>query len=135
VSTTAVQTLQTTSTVTDKTATQTFSPRRRVITLSAEGELGEAQLVQIGEELFRLAHRGHYCVVLDLSEVHHLDYRGVRPLLSRAVLFRQAGGDIKLCGLSAYLKAIFRAAGARDEFEYFESAEQARMSFVRSAIG
>jgi len=132
---TAVQTVTTVSVSSSTDKVQTALPRRRVITLCAEGELGEQQLVQIGEELFRLAHRGHYCVVLDLTDVSHLDYRGVRPLLSRAVLFRQAGGDIKLCGLSPYLRAIFRAAGARDDFEYFENAEKARLAFVRSAIG
>jgi anti-sigma B factor antagonist len=108
--------------------------RRRVITLSAEGELAEQSLVQLGEELYRLAHRGNFCVVLDLTEVSHLDYRGVRPLISRAELFRQSGGDIKLCGLSPYLTAIFRAAGARDAFHYFSNAEEARVAFARSAI-
>jgi anti-anti-sigma regulatory factor len=64
-----------------------------------------------------------------------LDYRGVRPLASRADLFRQAGGDIKLCGLSPYLRAIFRAAGARDAFEEFPSAEEAHVAFSPPAAG
>jgi anti-sigma B factor antagonist len=119
----------------EQTREQISTGRRRVITLSAEGELGARELIQIGEELYRLAHRGNYNVVLDFSEVTHLDYRGVRPLVSRTELFRQSGGDIKLCGLSPYLKAIFRAAGARDAFEDFATAEQARLAFSRPSVG
>src|SRR5690349_17844542 len=83
----------------------------RVETLLLEGELDEAALGQVSEELGRRLLRGVRQVVVDFSEVAHLDYRGVRPLSARAEGFRRAGGDIKLSGLSPYLAAIFRAAG------------------------
>jgi anti-anti-sigma regulatory factor len=71
-------------------------------------------------------------VVIDLSGVTHFDYRGVRPLMRRADVFRELGGDVRLAGLSAYLFAIFRSAGADNAFDYFATVEDAVASFNRS---
>ncbi len=107
----------------------------RVQTLFLEGELDQTQLASLEEELFRLAHRGRFQVVLECSSVTHLDYRGVRPLMTRAELFRRAGGDIKLAALSPYLQAIFRAAGAHQSFELYPSAHTAAMAFAQPKDG
>jgi anti-anti-sigma factor len=103
-----------------------------VETLMLEGELGEQELVQVCEELGRRLQRGVRQVVIDFSEVAHLDYRGVRPLMARGEGFRRAGGDIKLAGLSPYLAAIFRAAGAHDKFEMYPHMNDARTAFALS---
>ncbi|HSP79294.1 MAG TPA: STAS domain-containing protein [Myxococcaceae bacterium] len=102
----------------------------RVETLMLEGELMEKELAQVCEELARRMQRGLRNVVLDFSEVSHLDYRGVRPLRARTEVFRKAGGDIKLAGLSPYLAAIFRAAGAHDAFEFYPHMNDARAAFA-----
>ncbi|WP_044198548.1 STAS domain-containing protein [Hyalangium minutum] len=102
----------------------------RVETLMLEGELAEAELLQVCEELSRRLHRGVRQVVVDFAEVAHLDYRGVRPLMARAEGFRRAGGDVKLSGLSPYLAAIFRAAGAHDRFEMYPHMNDARAAFA-----
>ena len=102
----------------------------RVETLMLEGELGEKELGQVCEELSQRLHRGVRQVVVDFSEVAHLDYRGVKPLMARGEAFRRAGGDIKLSGLSPYLAAIFRAAGAHDMFEMYPHMNDARAAFA-----
>jgi anti-sigma B factor antagonist len=102
----------------------------RVETVLLEGELGERELSQVCEELARRLQRGVRQVVLDFSEVAHLDYRGVRPLMARAEAFRRAGGDLKLAALSPYLSAIFRAAGAHDRFEMYPHMNDARAAFA-----
>ena len=102
----------------------------RVETLLLEGELGEQELVQVCEELGRRLQRGVRQVVIDFGEVSHLNYRGVRPLMARAEGFRRAGGDVKLSGLSPYLAAIFRAAGAHDRFEMYPHMNDARAAFA-----
>ena len=61
-----------------------------VFTLMLEGELGVKELAEVGDELFRLMQRGVRQVVLDFSDVPHLDYRGVKPLLPRVDAFRRA---------------------------------------------
>jgi anti-anti-sigma factor len=102
----------------------------RVETLMLEGELLEKDLTRLCEELAGRMQRGLRNVVLDLGEVRHLDYRGVKPLVARAEAFRKAGGDIKLSGLSPYLAAILRAAGAHDAFELYPHMNDARAAFA-----
>ena len=102
----------------------------RVETLMLEGELLEKDLAQVCEELVRRMQRGLRNVVLDFSDVSHLDYRGVKPLVARAEAFRKAGGDVKLSGLSPYLSAIFRAAGAYNAFEFYPHMNDARAAFA-----
>jgi anti-anti-sigma factor len=103
---------------------------QRVETLMLEGELTSEDMAQVCEELARRMQRGLRHVVLDFSEVSHLDYRGVRPLMARTELVRRAGGDVKLSGLSPYLAAIFRAAGAHDAFESYPHMHDARAAFA-----
>lgn len=103
-----------------------------VAIVRCEGEMGEFEMAHIGEELFRLSHRGYQKVVLDLSAVEHVDYRGLSSLASRARLLRSAGGDLKLAGLSNYLAAIFRAAGMEEEFEMYRTSEEAKLAFAGS---
>ncbi|MBX5484769.1 MAG: STAS domain-containing protein [Myxococcaceae bacterium] len=106
------------------------SADQRVTTVVLEGELSLDDLRKVGEELFRLALKGHKNVVLDLSQVSHVDYRGLRPLAARAEMFRAAGGDVRIAGLSGYLMHIFRAAGTHDAFQFFAETENARQSFA-----
>ena len=104
-----------------------------VAVLRCEGEMGQMELAHLGEELFRLAHRGVNRVVVDLAGVDHVDYRGLKAMASRARLLRGAGGGIKLAGLTPYLAAIFRAAGVEDEFEMYRTAEEAKLAFASLA--
>lgn len=118
-------------TATDKKQGAAVSPLD-VAVIRCEGEMGEFELLHISEECLSLSGRGCSKVVLDLTAVDHVDYRGVRPLVTRARQLRKAGGDIKLAGLSAYLAAIFRAVGAEDEFELYRNAEEAKAAFVEA---
>ncbi|NVJ19795.1 MULTISPECIES: STAS domain-containing protein [Myxococcus] len=110
-------------------ATSALAGTDRVETLMLEGELSEQDLLKLCDELTQRMHRGVRQVVLDLSEVGHLNYRGVKPLMARAEAFRRTGGDLKLSGLSPYLAAIFRAAGAHDAFEIYPHMNDARAAF------
>ncbi|HCF61198.1 MAG TPA: anti-anti-sigma factor [Myxococcales bacterium] len=101
-----------------------------VAIIRCEGEMGEYELAHIGEEIFRLGNKGYYKVVLDLAAVDHVDYRGLRPLASRARVLRSAGGDLKVSGLSNYLGAIFRAAGVEEEFELYRTTDEAKAAFA-----
>jgi anti-anti-sigma factor len=101
-----------------------------VAVLRCVGEMGTMELAHLGEELFRLAHRGCHRIVIDLAGVDHVDYRGLKALAARARLLGGAGGGLKLAGLSPYLAAIFRAAGVEEEFAMYHSAEEAKLAFV-----
>ncbi len=101
-----------------------------VSTLVLEGEICEREVRDVCQMVDRLWMRGVRQLVIDFTEVNHFDYRGVKPLLTRAGKLRSDGGDLKLCGLSPYIHAIFRSAGAHASFEYLATKEEARASFT-----
>lgn len=101
-----------------------------VATIRCEGELAQLELDHLCDEVFRLTNRGRIKLVLDLSGVDHLDYRGLGALATRARLLRKAGGDLKLAGLSAYTAALFRAAGVDEDFEMYATADDARAAYA-----
>ena len=106
----------------------------RVMTMVLEGELDRTDVQDITDMLARLTQDGVVEVVMDFVEVTHFDYRGVKPLVRRAEVLRELGGDIKLSGLSPYLHAIFRSAGAHDSFDYFSRSDDAVRSFERGVL-
>ena len=102
--------------------------------IAPEGELGEREMTGLFDEIVGLSCAGKINLVLDLSGAHHVDYRQVRPLASRAGFLRQTGGDLKLCGLSPYLPAIFRAVGAWSDFEIYPAPEEAAAAFAADLV-
>ena len=100
-----------------------------VMTLYLEGEIAQKEWVEVTAQLNRYADRRVRHVVVDFTEVSHLDYRMVRPLIARKDSFRALGGDLKLSGLSPYLLAIFRSAGVYDAFVSYPSATEAVASY------
>ncbi len=106
----------------------------RIMTMVLEGELDRADVQDITDMLARKTLEGVIEIVIDFEDVTHFDYRGVKPLVRRAETLRELGGDIKLSGLSPYLHAIFRSAGAHDSFDYFSQSEEAVRSFDRGVL-
>lgn len=106
----------------------------RVMTVVLEGELDRAEAEDVVAMLARLCENGLSEIVIDFAGVTHFDYRAVKPLVRRAEVVREAGGDLKLSGMSPYLHAIFRSAGAHDAFDYFAAADQAVRSFDRGVL-
>jgi anti-sigma B factor antagonist len=104
--------------------------RLRHTTLGLRGELDQEALADLGDRLIRLFDASCVWVLLDFSAVEHLDYRGVPALVARADAFRRAGGDLKVCGLSAYLQAVLRAGGAHGAFEIFRDPSEARAAMT-----
>ncbi|MGV3622248.1 MAG: STAS domain-containing protein [Archangium sp.] len=106
----------------------------RVMTMVLEGELDREEAADICGMLGRLSANGTNELVIDFTDVTHFDYRAVRGLVQRAEEMRVLGGDLKLAGLSPYLHAIFRSAGAHDAFDYFAESDDAVRSFERGVL-
>lgn len=106
----------------------------RVMTMVLEGELDRDEAADVCRMLSRYAALGLTEVVVDFEGVTHFDYRAVKHLVHEAETLRTKGGDIKLAGLSPYLHAIFRSAGAHDAFDYFAQTSDAVRSFERGAL-
>ena len=103
----------------------------RVMTMVLEGEIGRAEVADVEAMLERLTEQGVRQVVVDLKQVTHLDYRCVQPLADWANQLRELGGDVRLAGVSPYLLAIVRSAGANDAFDFYATQKDARGSFDR----
>jgi anti-anti-sigma factor len=96
------------------------------MTVVLEGEIGRDELPDVGAMLVRLAEKGHVELILDLTHVTHLDYRGIKPLMRKAEALRALGGDLVVAGCSPYVHAIFRSAGAHDAFDFYATALEAQ---------
>jgi anti-sigma B factor antagonist len=122
--------------VTEEPRKKSFVPQTRAahMTIALEGEIGIREYDDIADQLFRFSSRGVRRVVIDFCDVSHVDYRVVRPLMLRASGLRHLGGDVKLCGMSPYIHAIFRSAGANDAFDYYAEAIDAVASFDRAVL-
>ncbi len=69
-------------------------------------------------------------LVLDLSRVTHLEYRGLPALVRAARALRAEGGDLRLAGGSQYVKTILRFGGIEGELRAFPTTAAAVASFA-----
>lgn len=80
------------------------------------------------EDVFRsFLERGQIAIILNFSELKHIDYQLVRRLADHIVYFQCEGGDIKISSASSYIQQILEVMGL--ESEMFPSVEDALMSF------
>jgi len=83
----------------------------RVVHFALRGWLDRVAVLRLGRTLDDLGERGVEQLLLDCAQVRHIDYRAV-PLLVEAVeRFENHAGGAVVCGLSAYLRDLFRLAG------------------------
>lgn len=94
-----------------------------------DGEVGREEMKAVAQAFARLTMRGIFEFVVDFSEVAHVDYRGLHALVQFAHSVKTLGGDIKVCGLSPYIYAIFCSAGVQEAFHYYEGIWPARAAF------
>ncbi len=74
--------------------------------------------------------RGARNVVLDFSEVSHLDYRGVKPLMARVEALPRAGGDVKLSGPVALPVRHLPGRGRPRRLRVLPALNDARAAFA-----
>jgi anti-anti-sigma factor len=85
--------------------------------LEVNGMINLQGFFQIEEAILKVIKKNCFRVEMDMSQVKHMDYRGVEILLKRAERLRSYGGDLILSNLSPYLVNILRMAGAAESFE------------------
>jgi len=71
----------------------------------------------------------HKQIVLDLSAVTFIDSSGLGVLISCLKKAREAGGDIKLCGLTSQVRALFQLVRMHKLFDIYNSREEAAHAF------
>lgn len=64
-------------------------------------------------------------VVFDMSQLSFVDSSGLGAILSCLRLLNAAGGDLKLCGLSKPVRALFELVRMHRIFEIYTTREEA----------
>lgn len=99
-----------------------------VSVIDAEGELSRRNMHHLEDLLGHLSSRQQLNVVLNLSELKHLDYRLVRRIAERIIAFQCDGGDLKMANASEYVRQILCAMGLEEEL--YPSVEEALLAFL-----
>lgn len=90
-------------------------PAGRVGLLALRGWVDLSAERGIERALDDLAARGVARLVLDCSQLLHVDYRLVPRLADALLRFEAHAGAVVLCGLSRYLRDLFRIAGCESK--------------------
>jgi anti-anti-sigma factor len=97
-------------------------PAGRVVLFALRGWLGRTAVLRLGRTLDDLGERGIEQLLLDCSQVRHIDYRTVPVLVEALTRFESRAGGTVVCGLSAYLRDLFRLAGCEARLRCWPSA-------------
>jgi len=68
-------------------------------------------------------------IILDLTQVNRLDSSGVGSIVACLKQVRTAGGDVKLCGLSMKIRALFEMVRLNRVFDIFNTRQEALDSY------
>lgn len=93
------------------------------------GDIDFREMMRIKDVIGSLAANDRTRVVLNLSGVDHINYLSIGVLVEQLKILRNLNGDLKLSGMSSYLRNIFRVVGMHQFFEEYISLEDAIKSF------
>ena len=88
------------------------------------GWLDDIAVKRLEEALADVSARGASQLLLDCSQLRHIDYRLVPSLVAALERFESHAGGFVLCGLSHYLRDLFRLAGCDRALRCWPSAEE-----------
>ena len=78
---------------------------------------------------------GRNRLVVDGGGLTYISSAGLGVFMGFIEEFREAGGDIKICGLSDKVREIFSLLGFEELFDIVDNVEEARARFVVSPTG
>jgi anti-sigma B factor antagonist len=97
-------------------------PGGRIVLIALRGSLDRAAVLRLGRTLDDLAERGIEQLLLDCAQVRHIDYRMVPALVAALARFEGHAGGFVICGLSSYLRDLFRLAGCEARLRCWPTA-------------
>jgi anti-sigma B factor antagonist len=90
------------------------------------------ETARLRETIKDLIGSGHSQLVLDLSNVNYVDSTGVGVLVSSFTTARNAGGDVKLAGLTRRVNELLQIVKLLTVFDTYENADLAVSEFHRA---
>ncbi|MBI2999037.1 MAG: STAS domain-containing protein [Deltaproteobacteria bacterium] len=97
--------------------------------IDVSGDIDFREMIKIKDVIGALIERDQTKVVLNLKAVDHINYLSIGVLVERLRLLRNLNGDLKLAGMSPFLRDIFKVVGMDQFFEEYTSLEEAIESF------
>ncbi len=91
--------------------------------LKLNGWLDRVALRRLDQVLTELTERGTSQLLLDCSQLRHIDYRLVPALVKALSRFETHAGGFVVCGLSLYLRDLFRLAGCEPRLRCWPTAD------------
>jgi anti-sigma B factor antagonist len=104
-------------------------PIQDISVIDVNGDIDFREMIRIKDTIGALIEKERTKVVLNLKSVDHINYLSIGLLIERLKLLRNLNGDLKLAGMSPFLRDIFRVVGMDRVFEEYTSLEDAIESF------
>jgi anti-anti-sigma factor len=106
-----------------------MEPKLKVYQMNLEGEIDPAKMAEIGRIIGQLIKGEMYGLILNFESAEHIHFTILATLVEEKRRLQSFGGDIRLAGMSDYIKNIFRTTGVLEEFQVFDTPQQAARSF------
>jgi anti-sigma B factor antagonist len=97
--------------------------------LKLEGRLDAVSAKEIKSKINELVKHERKKIVMNLSEINFIDSTGLGGMVSCLRTVSKKGGDIKIAGLQAQVRAIFELTRLHRIFQIFDDTETALRSF------
>jgi anti-anti-sigma factor len=101
----------------------------KVYQMNLEGEIDVAKMAEINRVIGQLIKGEMYGLILNFGSAEHIHFTILPMLVEEKRRLQSFGGDIRLAALSEYIKNIFRTTGVLEEFQVFDTVQQAAKSF------
>ena len=101
----------------------------KVYQMNLEGEIDAAKMEEINRVIGQLIKGEMYGLILNFESAEHINFTILPALVEEKKRLQSFGGDIRLAKLSEYIKNIFRTTGVLEDFQVFDTAQQAAKSF------
>jgi anti-sigma B factor antagonist len=101
-----------------------------VIVMILKGKLmGGPETIEVHEQVKSLIDQDRKKVVIDLSHVAWMNSSGLGTMMGCLTSLKNAGGDLKLAGVTEKVKSLFMITKLITIFETYDSADQAAAAF------
>lgn len=100
-----------------------FSTSSRLARVSLRGCIDEVAAGRLERALEDLALRNLDQVLVDCAELRHIDFRRLPEVVASLSRLDARSGGVVLCGLSRYLRDLFRLAGCDGRLRVWSSAD------------
>jgi anti-anti-sigma factor len=106
-----------------------MATKLKVYQMNFEGEIDQAKMAELDRVIGQLIKGEMYGLILNFEAAEHIHFTILPVLVEEKKRLQSFGGDIRLAGMSDYIKNIFRTTGVLEEFQVFDTAVAAAKSF------